>query len=199
MYYFFFSSRRRHTRCGRDWSSDVCSSDLADEGTRTLNLLITNQLLYQLSYVSWSRLNPTDSYFRQTMRLWQGMDFERLRPRQRSRHLVPCGVSSISTPFAPSSARIASAALKSLDLRAWARAAMRSAIQLSKSRSGCLGVGKMSNTPIASSVNAPKAAALPPAPLSNSRFAARTKSNSFAIAWGAFKSLLSASVTSTRS
>src|SRR5256884_3894592 len=25
-----FSSRRRHTRCSRDWSSDVCSSDLAD-------------------------------------------------------------------------------------------------------------------------------------------------------------------------
>src|SRR3984885_798907 len=24
----YFSSRRRHTRCGRDWSSDVCSSDL---------------------------------------------------------------------------------------------------------------------------------------------------------------------------
>src|SRR5690554_1504686 len=24
---FFFPSRRRHTRCGRDWSSDVCSSD----------------------------------------------------------------------------------------------------------------------------------------------------------------------------
>src|SRR6185503_10466148 len=28
MYCFFFSSRRRHTRCSRDWSSDVCSSDL---------------------------------------------------------------------------------------------------------------------------------------------------------------------------
>src|SRR3989442_9014691 len=28
---FFFSSRRRHTRCGRDWSSDVCSSDLRGE------------------------------------------------------------------------------------------------------------------------------------------------------------------------
>src|SRR5436305_106313 len=27
---FFFSCRRRHTRCGRDWSSDVCSSDLDD-------------------------------------------------------------------------------------------------------------------------------------------------------------------------
>src|SRR3989442_11896561 len=28
---FFFSSRRRHTRCGRDWSSDVCSSDLSSD------------------------------------------------------------------------------------------------------------------------------------------------------------------------
>src|SRR3989449_3525132 len=27
-HFFFFSSRRRHTRCSRDWSSDVCSSDL---------------------------------------------------------------------------------------------------------------------------------------------------------------------------
>src|SRR5690554_7340472 len=33
---FFFSSRRRHTRCGRDWSSDVCSSDLDNEGKDTL-------------------------------------------------------------------------------------------------------------------------------------------------------------------
>src|SRR3712207_7053793 len=29
---FFFSSRRRHTRYWRDWSSDVCSSDLALRG-----------------------------------------------------------------------------------------------------------------------------------------------------------------------
>src|SRR5215208_5576056 len=28
MVFFFFSSRRRHTRWPRDWSSDVCSSDL---------------------------------------------------------------------------------------------------------------------------------------------------------------------------
>src|SRR5207247_7667347 len=27
-FFFFFSSRRRHTRSTRDWSSDVCSSDL---------------------------------------------------------------------------------------------------------------------------------------------------------------------------
>src|SRR5690606_41038991 len=29
LFFFFFSSRRRHTRFSRDWSSDVCSSDLA--------------------------------------------------------------------------------------------------------------------------------------------------------------------------
>src|SRR5207249_5674931 len=31
---FFFSSRRRHTRSKRDWSSDVCSSDLGGENRR---------------------------------------------------------------------------------------------------------------------------------------------------------------------
>ena len=31
---FFFSSRRRHTRLRRDWSSDVCSSDLEGIETR---------------------------------------------------------------------------------------------------------------------------------------------------------------------
>src|SRR5262245_15802886 len=30
---FFFSSRRRHTRCLSDWSSDVCSSDLSSSRT----------------------------------------------------------------------------------------------------------------------------------------------------------------------
>src|SRR5690625_7083851 len=32
---FFFSSRRRHTSWPRDWSSDVCSSDLSPEAKRT--------------------------------------------------------------------------------------------------------------------------------------------------------------------
>src|SRR5207249_7033981 len=36
--FFFFSSRRRHTRSKRDWSSDVCSSDL-DVQARFLNEL----------------------------------------------------------------------------------------------------------------------------------------------------------------
>src|SRR5690348_18420608 len=42
--FFFFSSRRRHTRWTGDWSSDVCSSDLANE--RTL-LVFYNMLLYE--------------------------------------------------------------------------------------------------------------------------------------------------------
>src|SRR5437868_12838842 len=35
--FFFFSSRRRHTRSKRDWSSDVCSSDLVARGAATNN------------------------------------------------------------------------------------------------------------------------------------------------------------------
>src|SRR5207249_8683457 len=34
--FFFFSSRRRHTRSKRDWSSDVCSSDLGAMSTAVL-------------------------------------------------------------------------------------------------------------------------------------------------------------------
>src|SRR5262245_63875184 len=36
---FFFSSRRRHTRCLSDWSSDVCSSDLPDRGAGFLRVV----------------------------------------------------------------------------------------------------------------------------------------------------------------
>src|SRR3712207_1808800 len=45
---FFFSSRRRHTRYWRDWSSDVCSSDLHQSSTMItpyLNLLAVLNLL----------------------------------------------------------------------------------------------------------------------------------------------------------
>src|SRR5699024_12551401 len=53
--YFFFSSRRRHTRSKRDWSSDVCSSDLNIETGITLRfkdiwrILFTNKEL--LAYI----------------------------------------------------------------------------------------------------------------------------------------------------
>src|SRR2546422_1469452 len=38
-FFFFFSSRRRHTRCSRDWSSDVCSSDLLAETAGHWNVM----------------------------------------------------------------------------------------------------------------------------------------------------------------
>src|SRR5688572_25996305 len=43
--FFFFSSRRRHTRFDCDWSSDVCSSDLADlKGERLDTIVCLNVL-----------------------------------------------------------------------------------------------------------------------------------------------------------
>src|SRR3712207_6889792 len=41
VFFFFFSSRRRHTRYWRDWSSDVCSSDLKSTMLRCINGLET--------------------------------------------------------------------------------------------------------------------------------------------------------------
>src|SRR5690625_7567003 len=41
-YFFFFSSRRRHTRWPRDWSSDVCSSDL-DEAQPFLTVTVVDE------------------------------------------------------------------------------------------------------------------------------------------------------------
>src|SRR3989449_8621157 len=38
-FFFFFSSRRRHTRCSRDWSSDVCSSDLRNTRSSARDVL----------------------------------------------------------------------------------------------------------------------------------------------------------------
>src|SRR5699024_12002805 len=40
MLFFFFSSRRRHTRSKRDWSSDVCSSDLPFKGIIALAFIM---------------------------------------------------------------------------------------------------------------------------------------------------------------
>src|SRR5215203_6523727 len=43
-FFFFFSSRRRHTRYWRDWSSDVCSSDLEDEINERLDKIMSGAL-----------------------------------------------------------------------------------------------------------------------------------------------------------
>src|SRR2546427_1283152 len=50
--FFFFSSRRRHTRFDCDWSSDVCSSDL-----------------FGLSLKSFLKDNPNDSFLRYALAL----------------------------------------------------------------------------------------------------------------------------------
>src|SRR5690606_39827963 len=56
--FFFFSSRRRHTRFSRDWSSDVCSSDLVDGicdyASHVVLYLILGFLLHgQIGPVAW--------------------------------------------------------------------------------------------------------------------------------------------------
>src|SRR5690625_6592211 len=50
MIYFFFSSRRQHTRWQRDWSSDVCSSDLRIErDERVLVTTLTKKMAEDLT------------------------------------------------------------------------------------------------------------------------------------------------------
>src|SRR6266508_2767694 len=52
--FFFFSSRRRHTRWPRDWSSDVCSSDLAGMDRRLLQQFpLLEEALYALGVAVW--------------------------------------------------------------------------------------------------------------------------------------------------
>src|SRR5947207_15774873 len=57
--YFFFSSRRRHTRSLCDWSSDVCSSDLG----------LTNWPTRGKTFIHWTtasrRMRPGDIYLAQ--------------------------------------------------------------------------------------------------------------------------------------
>src|SRR6266536_2006702 len=46
--FFFFSSRRRHTRSTRDWSSDVCSSDLSSWAEFMLHSNVAKELWREL-------------------------------------------------------------------------------------------------------------------------------------------------------
>src|SRR5699024_5038442 len=74
--FFFFSSRRRHTRSKRDWSSDVCSSDLQIPSPATIA-----RLLASVGHVDASpKKRPKSSYIpfvRATaMSLWQLDAFE---------------------------------------------------------------------------------------------------------------------------
>src|SRR2546430_13585400 len=65
-FYFFFSSRRRHTRFDCDWSSDVCSSDLGAvvvlrrqaEAVEDLNLVALLQVDAAVAAVLAARRRP---------------------------------------------------------------------------------------------------------------------------------------------
>src|SRR5699024_11688445 len=62
-YFFFFSSRRRHTRSKRDWSSDVCSSDLIDQLIGKSENILND---YQTKYDAYSEyeadINERDTF-----------------------------------------------------------------------------------------------------------------------------------------
>src|SRR5699024_7002724 len=73
-FFFFFSSRRRHTRSKRDWSSDVCSSDLelllqmliqVIEGYRNDDVAdyLTQDIEHRLVYAQNMASQPTISRF----------------------------------------------------------------------------------------------------------------------------------------
>src|SRR5687768_3851284 len=57
LFFFFFSSRRRHTRCSRDWSSDVCSSDLLHQA-----LAMTPQRADRTNQVRWAKAASQQAY-----------------------------------------------------------------------------------------------------------------------------------------
>src|SRR5690606_39359427 len=56
----FFSSRRRHTRFSRDWSSDVCSSDLINKvkSARDSDTLLIGEDMQKIDYTLSACCNP---------------------------------------------------------------------------------------------------------------------------------------------
>src|SRR5690625_4278190 len=52
LFFFFFSSRRRHTRWPRDWSSDVCSSDLFSTPQAYDKVLIEHEKEYVKEFMN---------------------------------------------------------------------------------------------------------------------------------------------------
>src|SRR2546427_2815041 len=53
--FFFFSSRRRHTRFDCDWSSDVCSSDLLWETATLIDIMLLGHWIEMRSVLGASR------------------------------------------------------------------------------------------------------------------------------------------------
>src|SRR5439155_3810809 len=76
-FFFFFSSRRRHTRWPRDWSSDVCSSDLFPGRFGGLRISVRADL-HAVVFVALRRKNERGEFFLlQAAREIQGILFSR--------------------------------------------------------------------------------------------------------------------------
>src|SRR5690554_6053035 len=78
-FFFFFSSRRRHTRCGRDWSSDVCSSDLVRQ---------VNKLNSDMIRIGQQLLIPSSSRGADAYALSQSQRLQRTQSRERDGNKV---------------------------------------------------------------------------------------------------------------
>src|SRR3712207_7296346 len=79
--FFFFSSRRRHTRYWRDWSSDVCSSDLRDP--KLLEKMAERQAQYQALEGFLDRIRGYNKYA-------EPAEFQRLLAHHLRELLVRC-------------------------------------------------------------------------------------------------------------
>src|SRR5699024_11842286 len=62
--FFFFSSRRRHTRSKRDWSSDVCSSDLENYEQKGVDISIDGYPASPLQIVTAYMTKEEGTYMR---------------------------------------------------------------------------------------------------------------------------------------
>src|ERR1022692_928800 len=92
--FFFFSSRRRHTRLQGDWSSDVCSSDLDRLVTTRILLLRPSTAPLEISPLARNQFSISGSWAR-SMRATFFIGSRRLRMARKHRRLVSDG----SVPF----------------------------------------------------------------------------------------------------
>src|SRR5699024_2059202 len=127
MFFFFFSSRRRHTRSKRDWSSDVCSSDLI------LNVELTVDALLTLSEIvinidgEWTpvdelnEVSPHSASYGETRVFAASLDLTELAPLIQSK--AQPAESEPTTPTAPQRASLFVRAASAGDVPSMAREA----------------------------------------------------------------------------
>src|SRR5438067_10065787 len=89
-FFFFFSSRRRHTRSKRDWSSDVCSSDLLDKRFPAMSLfdwLRPSPRKSSAELLAEARELATQGRFAEALRTYRRSEERRVGKECRSRWL----------------------------------------------------------------------------------------------------------------